>query len=121
MLHRRLIAALLILGVVLSVTAQATPRILRAFNTRYPEAKEKLGNCQTCHTDTVPQMNAYGADLKKAGADFAKVDSIDSDWDGVLNIVEIKGLSRPGDQESKPDAKGQKKPVPDSSKAGGKK
>jgi hypothetical protein len=118
-LPRRLLAPLVVLGVCAAISAQATPKIMRAFNTRYPEAKEKLGNCTTCHTDTVPQMNFYGADLKKAGADFAKVDSLDSDGDGVTNMAEIAALTKPGDATSKPEARGKAKP--DSAKAGGKK
>jgi len=106
-LPRRLLALAVVLGVLAALSAQATPRILRAFGTRYPEAREKLGNCTTCHTDTVPQMNPYGADLKKAGADFAKVDSLDSDGDGVLNRVEIAALTRPGDPKSKPEPIGE--------------
>ena len=116
MLHRRFIAALLVLGVALAVSAQATPKIMRAFTTRHPEAKEKLGNCATCHTDTLPQMNAFGADLKKAGADFAKVDSLDSDRDGASNLAEIQALTGPGDPKSRPAAKGKAKA--DSAKAG---
>ena len=118
-LPRRLLALFVILGVGAALSAQATPRIMRAFGTRFPDAKEKLGNCATCHTDTVPQMNPYGADLKKAGADFSKVDSLDSDGDGFVNLAEIVALTKPGDPKSKPEAKGKAKA--DSSKAGGKK
>lgn len=117
----RLAALALVLGAGIAVSAQATPKIQRAFGVKYPEAKEKLGVCATCHTDTLPKLNRYGLDLQKAGAEFAKVDSLDSDKDGVLNWAEIKALTSPGDPRSKPEPKGKDggaEPRPDSTKAG---
>lgn len=121
MRFRRVIALALVLGVALSVSAQATPKIQRLFGTRYPEAKGKLAVCATCHTDKLPEMNAYGTDLKKAGADFAKVEPLDSDGDGAKNLAEIRALTSPGDPKSSPAKSDSTSARPDTAKAGEKK
>src|ERR1043166_5960304 len=83
----------------------------KAFGTKYPDAKAKLAKCSTCHEKAMPKKedhanNPYGADLEKTVADpkaakkvidFAKVEAMDSDGDGVKNIDEIKAGTNPGD------------------------
>lgn len=123
---RRLLALGLVLGVGAAVTAEATPKLMRSFGSKYPDAKAKLGACATCHTADVPALNSYGADLKKAEFDFAKVEPLDSDGDGAKNLAEIAALTAPGDAKSKPEAKGKAAPdsgkaAPDTVKAGAKK
>ena len=88
----------------------------KAFVEKYPDAKAKLGKCSTCHTKPLPkkedhESNFYGKDLTakavvdpKAPAktyDFAKIESLDSDGDGVKNVDEIKAGTNPGDPASK--------------------
>jgi hypothetical protein len=86
----------------------ATMDSQKAFVAKYPDAKAKLGKCTTCHTKPMPKKddpapNAYGKDLAKTGKvpDFAKVEALDSDGDGVTNIDEIKAGTNPGDPASK--------------------
>lgn len=105
--HRRIAALALILTVAAAAAAEGTPRLRRAFVAKYPAAKEKLGTCATCHTGRLPELNPFGRDLEKAGGDFAAVDSLDSDGDGVLNEVEILALAPPGVPNAKPASKGQ--------------
>jgi hypothetical protein len=88
----------------------------KAFGEKYPDAKAKLGKCTTCHVKPLPKKddhenNAYGKDLvakavidPKAAIktyDFAKIEALDSDGDGVKNIDEIKAGTNPGDPTSK--------------------
>ncbi len=97
-----------------STALLATMDNLKAFDAKYPEAKAKLGKCTTCHTVPLPKkdaapLNAYGKDLQKTinpkdpkkAPDFAKVEQLDSDGDGVKNIDEIKAGTNPGDKNSK--------------------
>jgi hypothetical protein len=90
----------------------ATMDAQKQFAAKYPEAKA-LAKCSTCHTKPLPkkddhEVNAYGKDLaknlvegKKGQYDFAKVEKLDSDGDGVSNIDEIKKGTNPGDPKSK--------------------
>jgi hypothetical protein len=88
----------------------------KAFVTKYPDAKASLGKCSTCHVKSLPkkedhEMNPYGKDVQtKAVVDpkaekktyaFEKIESLDSDGDGVKNIDEIKAGTNPGDPKSK--------------------
>lgn len=88
----------------------------KAFVAKYPDAKASLGKCSTCHVKSLPKKedhenNAYGKDLlAKAVVDpkaekktyaFEKIESLDSDGDGVKNIDEIKAGTNPGDPKSK--------------------
>ncbi len=101
--------AALLLGV--SFSALATMDIQKEFVAKYPEAKAKLGRCTTCHVKAMPKKgdaaeNAYGKDLLKAVVDpkapkktydFAKVEGLDSNGDGVKNIDHIKAGTNPGE------------------------
>ena len=96
-------------------TLLATIDHQKEFLAKYPDAKAKLGKCSTCHEKALPKKddhknNPYGADLEKTIADpkaakkvldFAKVEGMDSDGDGVKNIDEIKAGTNPGDAKSK--------------------
>lgn len=94
-----------------STTLLATVAQQKDFLTKYPDAKAKLGKCSTCHVKPMPKKedhegNAYGLDLKKnvdkdKKLDFAKVEALDSDGDGVKNVDEIKAGTNPGDKASK--------------------
>lgn len=93
----------------------ATIDVQKAFVAKYPEAKATLGKCTTCHVKPLPkkedhESNAYGKDLAKTVVDpkaekktydFAKVEALDSDGDGVKNVDEIKKGTNPGDKSSK--------------------
>ncbi|MGZ6987604.1 MAG: hypothetical protein ACXVH0_01440 [Thermoanaerobaculia bacterium] len=89
-------------------SAHATKDLQNQFGTTYPDAPK--AKCGTCHTKAMPKkgeadVNAYGKDLlatKKDGKfDFAKIEKLDSDKDGVSNIDEIKKGTNPGDPASK--------------------
>jgi hypothetical protein len=88
-------------------SAIATVDLQKQMASKYPDAKPK---CATCHVKPKPKkgeadVNAYGKDLlatKKDGKfDFAKIEKLDSDKDGVSNIDEIKKGTNPGDPASK--------------------
>ena len=102
---RHVLALALLAGLLASVMAQATPRNLKAFKSRYPAAADSLGRCSTCHGPDLPELNRYGIALKNADHDFAKIDSLDSDHDGAINVVEIRLLTFPGDSLSVPPRK----------------
>jgi hypothetical protein len=89
-------------------SAVATMDLQKQFGTTYPDAPK--AKCGTCHVKAMPKkgeadLNAYGKDLlatKKDGkVDFAKIEKLDSDKDGVKNIDEIKKGTNPGDPASK--------------------
>lgn len=97
--------AVLALGTASSLLATLDHQ--KMFVAKYPDAKAKLGKCSTCHTAALPKkdahdLNAYGTDLQKAMSadkksfDFAKVEALDSDGDGVSNLDEIKAGTNPG-------------------------
>ncbi|HEX5855057.1 MAG TPA: thrombospondin type 3 repeat-containing protein [Thermoanaerobaculia bacterium] len=80
----------------------------KLMGTTYPGAPK--AKCGTCHTKAMPKkgdadVNAYGKALgtaKKDGKfDFAKIEKLDSDGDGVSNLDEIKKGTNPGDPASK--------------------
>jgi len=99
-----------------ATTMLATLDHQKEFVAMYPDAKATLGKCSTCHVKPLPKKedhenNAYGKDLlAKAVVDpkaekktfaFEKIESLDSDGDGVKNIDEIKAGTNPGDPKSK--------------------
>lgn len=62
--------------------------------------------CEMCHIGT--KLNFYGKDFKESlkinkdiNEAFIKLNNLDSDKDGVLNIDEIKNNKNPGDSFSK--------------------
>jgi hypothetical protein len=76
-----------------------------------------LSNCDSCHflTDHGRKkgntLTPFGRDYLLNGrnaAAFAAIAGIDSDSDGVSNLVELKAFTNPGDPQSAPD----KKPAP---------
>jgi len=89
-------------------SAIATVDMQKLMVSKYPDAPKP--KCGTCHVKPKPkkgeeQLNAYGKDFlatKKDGKfDFAKIEKLDSDKDGVSNIDEIKKGTNPGDPASK--------------------
>jgi hypothetical protein len=93
-------------------SALATMDLQKQFGTTYPDAPK--AKCGTCHTPPkaggMPKkgdadVNPFGKDLaatKKDGKyDFAKIEKLDSDKDGVSNLDEIKKGTNPGDPASK--------------------
>ncbi len=71
------------------------------FTAKYPAA-ESLANCQLCHQADY-SLNSYGSDFKAAG-DFAAIEGLDSDKDGVSNGDELAAGTNPADPASKPAA-----------------
>lgn len=89
-------------------SAVATMDLQKQMASTYPGAAKP--KCGSCHVKAMPKkgevdVNAYGKDLtatKKDGKyDFAKIEKLDSDKDGVSNIDEIKKGTNPGDPASK--------------------
>ncbi len=109
-------AVSVLVAVCTAATMLATLDNQKAFVAKYPDAKASLGKCSTCHVKPLPkkedhEMNPYGKDVQtKAVVDpkaekktyaFEKIESLDSDGDGVKNIDEIKAGTKPGDPQSK--------------------
>ena len=85
--------------------AQAKSSYKDAFLNTYPAAaNSKLANCSLCHTANIPALNPYGADYKRLGHNFAAIEVLDSDGDGVKNLAEITALTWPGDPTDLPGA-----------------
>jgi hypothetical protein len=90
-------------------TATASNKFRKEFNARYNTSgqitykKEKaaIGSCLTCHS-AGKARNRYGEAFKKSEFDFAAIETLDSDGDGVDNVTEIKAGTFPSDPNSKP-------------------
>jgi hypothetical protein len=89
-------------------SAIATVDMQKLMAAKYPDAPKP--KCSSCHVSPKPKkgdgaLNPYGKDYlatKKDGKfDFAKIEKLDSDKDGVSNIDEIKKGTNPGDPASK--------------------
>ena len=104
---KRFLAATALLVVALGVfalsdTASATNGVLENFTATYPStAGTALDSCSTCHT-SAPALNAYGAALNAGGMNFAGIEGLDSDGDGVSNLQEIRNLTNPGNAGDRP-------------------
>ena len=83
----------------------ATPSYLTAFVKTYPEVKGKaLDSCATCHMPAFSEnLNRYGNELKFAPLGFKEIEELDSDFDGVSNIDEIKASTNPGSRSHDPE------------------
>lgn len=116
--------ALVLTVALLATSAFGMPKFMIMFRDLYkikPDGNIDKAECVACHTRMVPQMNPFGADLKKlvektsdksmTPAILGKVEALDSDKDGFSNIAEIKADTLPGDPASKPKA-GAAKPKP---------
>ena len=89
-------------------TAYATMDLQKEFLKHYPDSKLK---CSTCHAKPMPKkddaaLNKFGTDMGKVKGkdgkyDFAALDKMDSDGDGVSNGDELKKGTNPGDPASK--------------------
>jgi len=88
-------------------SALATMDLQKEFLKQYPDSKMK---CGSCHTKAMPKkgeadLNKFGADMGKVKKDgkynFAALDKMDSDGDGVSNGDELKKGTNPGDPASK--------------------
>jgi hypothetical protein len=112
----------LITGVILGwsvVDACALPSSRRIFEAKYGYK----ATCALCHEKGGGSAaNDYGKAFLRAGANapaFAKIESKDSDGDGISNGQEIQSRANPGDPRSTPDKVGDwladagKVPIPD--------
>jgi hypothetical protein len=84
--------------------AQANSSDMAKLTDRYPNATV---SCSTCHTSSIPALNAYGADYKSNGRSasaLATIEPTDSDGDGYTNLQEINAGTNPGDASSHPSA-----------------
>ena len=89
-------------------TALATMDLQKEVLNRYPDSKIK---CWSCHTKAMPKkgeadVNKFGVDVNKVKGkdgkyDFAALEKMDSDGDGVSNFDELKKGTNPGDPASK--------------------
>ncbi len=101
------VALLAVLLVVIArpAPAQAKSNYLAAFISAYPAAAgSKLESCTLCHTASIPNLNAFGADYRRLGHNFAAIENLDSDGDGATNLVEINARTWPGDPADRPGA-----------------
>lgn len=105
-----------VLGIALAASAAtARPQYKFVFLERYKPPRGSAldtAGCATCHVGDTTRLNPYGKDLDKAlkasksskltVAVLKKVENLDSDKDGVKNVVEIRAGSLPGDRHVKP-------------------
>lgn len=83
--------------------ADAKPGYLADFRTAYPAALgSRIDACGLCHTN-VPNLNSYGSAYLGASRQFAPIEQLDSDGDGVLNLDELVALTFPGDATDLPE------------------
>lgn len=94
----------------LAVLAMSLGTFVKVFDSTYkisPDSKLGKASCLVCHTGKKGgKLNPYGKDLKKAAESLGgkkvtaevlkKVESLDSNGDGVKNIDEIKADKLPG-------------------------
>ena len=109
-MKRTVLAVLAVIAAValVATTAYATMDLQKQFLQKYPDSKMK---CGTCHTKAMPKkddaaLNKFGADIEKVKGkdgkyDFAALEKMDSDGDGVSNGDELKKGTNPGDPASK--------------------
>ncbi len=103
-------------ALVLGTAVLAMPAMKTAFTDLYkPKAEGVIAkaNCLLCHVSmtSLKKLDPYGAAMqtemkkaktKKLTADILKkIETLDSDKDGVKNIDEIKADTLPGDPKSK--------------------
>jgi hypothetical protein len=87
--------------------AEATWSTKEKFTSTYPHtANSKLDSCRTCHTDAydAKHLNRFASDYRGNNSNWAAIEGLDSDGDGVLNIDEINALTFPGDPGDLPEA-----------------
>jgi hypothetical protein len=94
--------ALALISMGLAANASAAMSDLKAFKAKYPTAAE-ISKCAVCH-EPDKKLNVYGLDLQKNNKDFALIEALDSDGDGVTNLDEITKNTYPGDKNSVPAA-----------------
>ncbi len=77
----------------------------------YPQiVGSRLDSCNLCYANE-SGLNNYGRDYRNSGRDFASIEGLDSDGDGVSNIDEIVSLTLPGDPGDIPGATGDMPPT----------
>lgn len=107
-MNRWLLAVVAVSSLAPIAEADAFPVHRRMFRSTY----DKAVRCELCHArGGGNRRNAYGDAWFSAGETieaFRKIESADSDGDGVVNIVEIEGGSNPGDPRSTPDNPGRR-------------
>lgn len=86
-------------------SAVATPSLQTAMLARYPFIRDtQVENCGTCHMPAKEDfLNGYGIALRDAKINFAEVEDLDSDEDGVSNLEEIKDETFPGSLATTPE------------------
>src|ERR1035441_7560282 len=109
-MKRTTIAVSVLLAFCVGTTLLANLDNQKAFVAKSPDPKASRGKGSTCHTKPLPkkedpELNPYGKDVQtKAVVDpkaekktykFEKIESLDSDGDGVKNIDEIKAGTNP--------------------------
>jgi len=104
--RRKKIAVVALVAAILPALAQAMPTLARAYKSEYGY----MPSCNACHSDGGGSvLNAYGKSFKAAGknlAAFSKIESQDSDRDGIPNSAESAAKSNPSDKLSTPSKPG---------------
>ena len=81
-----------------SGAVHARGSFLNSFNSLYGTTGTRLDSCGTCHYDFGGggPRNFYGEEFANNGNDFAAIEPLDVDNDGVVSIEEINQLFMPG-------------------------
>lgn len=92
----RALGLLLALTAAISPAASARPQYLLAATLIYPHIDgTPLDNCSLCHSSGTTR-NEFGTDFGANNHNFASIEGLDSDGDGVENGAEIDLLTFPG-------------------------
>ena len=89
-------------GIATAAPALATSGFRDAFAARYPTSQTQVkAGCNTCHGGSSGNFNAYGRDLRRSNAGsraqrLAAIESVDSDKEGLSNLIEINAGAQPG-------------------------
>jgi hypothetical protein len=87
--------------------AKANSNDMGLAESKYPAmVGSRIDTCSFCHAGA-PNLNPYGSDYLSNGrnlAAFGLIENNDSDGDGFTNIVEIQGLTFPGNINDHPSA-----------------
>lgn len=92
---KTILAILFIVSAISAFAFKSDQRdFLNYYKAQYPNA-ERIAKCNLCHENGY-DLNQYCIDYIDSDYDFAAIEDLDSDQDGVSNIDEIAAGTNPG-------------------------
>jgi hypothetical protein len=77
----------------------AYPSELQSLSRTFPVADSLTGKCTICHLPDFSDLNPFGLDYDESETD-EELAALDSDNDGITNILELENGTLPGDESS---------------------